>query len=187
MKQLRSDGRSEEVYQAKIEALEKKVQQLSHQLEETRSQKELTLSKLSLTESTSTSGLPGERVEAEVSLDSASTSSNQALDSVHIEEAVMSSSQVPRVPMPSLFQPFPPSSGALPTPLMPENVDPTSSSIPELSPRAPAPYSFAQPEVPATVSRCPICEVEFTTQNFPEIQQHVNQHIDESESYKECP
>ena len=97
----------------------------------------------------------------------------------------MTTSQVPRVPMPSLFQPFPPSSGILPTPLMPENIDPTTSSIPELNPRVPAPYSYAQPEVPAAVSHCPICEVEFTTQNFLEIQQHVNQHIDET--YKECP
>ena len=187
MKQLRSDGRSDEVYQAKIEALEKKVQQMSHQLEEARSQQELTLSKLSLAESTSTStSLPGERVE--VSLGSASTNSNQALDSVHIEEAVMTSSQAPRVPMPSLFQPFPPSSGTLPTPLMPENIDPTSSSIPELSPRVPAPYSFTQPEVPATVPRCPICEVEFTTQTFLEIQRHVFQHIVKTdESYKQCP
>lgn len=188
VKQSKTGGRSEEAYQAKIEALEKTVQQMGRQLEEARSQQELTLSNLSLAESISTtSGLPGARLEtAAVSLDSASTSSNQALDSVHIEEAVMTSSQAPRVPMPSLFQPFPPTSGTLPTPLMPENIDPTTSSIPELSPRVPAPYSFTQPEVPAPVSQCPICEVEFTNQEtFLEIQQHVNQHIDES--YHECP
>ena len=84
--------------------------------------------------------------------------------------------------MPSLFRPFPAASGDLnlPTPLMPENVGPTS--IPELTPRAPAPYSFSQPSL---VSHCPICQVEFGNENLEEVQRHVNRHMDES--CRECP
>ena len=188
MKQKRSDSRPDEgVYQAKIESLEKEVERLSHQLAQAQqAQQTQRPQDLSLAErSSGDNSLAGERLEAAVSLGSVSTSSNQALDSVQIEQALHTSSQGPRVPMPSLFQPFPPASGVLPTPLMPENIDPTTAPIPELTARLPAPYSFAQTEAPAVVSQCPICEVEFTTENFLEIQQHVNRHIDES--YRECP
>ena len=51
---------------------------------------------------------------------------------------------------PSLFQPFPPdpsevvvSQQPLPRPLLPVNIDPTATFVPELLPRQPAPYRCA--------------------------------------------
>ena len=208
MKERKIEGKSDEVYLAKIASLERKIQELSRQEDTGRSQ-ELHLSEVSR----AVSSREGEGSSVG-SLDSVSTSSNTAMDSIQIQEAVQTlrppqfpqlPPRVPRVPMPSafqpsLFQPFPPApgvehqpslqtTGVLPRPLQPENVGPTSlasvtsgTSIPELTPRAPAPYSFSQPSL---VSHCPICQVEFGNENLEEVQRHVNRHMDES--CRECP
>ena len=198
MREMKTDGKSDEVYLSKIDSLESKVQQLSLQLDEARRSQELHLSQLSKAVS---STREGEMSLGAESLESVSTNSNTAMDSVQINQALLTSQtpppQEPRVPMPSafqpsLFQPFPPGSGSgvLPSPLQPENVGPSTlsstlssiSSVPELTPRAPAPYSFSQPSF---VSHCPLCQMEFTTESLLQIQEHVNRHIDES--YHECP
>jgi len=200
LKEKMSGGNSDSVYLAKIDSLEQKVQEMSRQLDEARRSQELHLSELSRAVSSSGGSLVGESL---ASVSSTTSNSNSAMDSVQIQEAVRTCqaearTELPRVPMPSLFQPFPAASVVqsqpqplpLPTPLMPENVGPTGppSSIPELIPRPPAPYSFSQSSTvsqSAPVSHCPICQKEFTRETFLEIQQHVNHHIDDN--CHECP
>ena len=146
--------------------------------------------------------------EREVSLDLVSdTGSN--MDSVKINKAIESSMEtstaqvaeggtgaVPRVKMPpaSLFRPLGLQSGlgaALPSPLMPEVVAPTStiSAIPELTPRLPAPYSSG-PETRhevKTILNCPLCEATFPQDRLDQLQAHVDNHIDTDTDTRSCP
>ena len=159
--------------------------------------------------SSSGGSLLGEREVMRESLDLVSdTGSN--MDSVKINRAIESSLEnssasvgaeggntgqatgaVPRVKMTpaSLFRPLGLQNGSgapLPRPLMPEIVAPTSS-IPELTPKSPAPYSSApesRHEV-KTILNCPLCEKTFPQDCLEELQAHVNNHIDTDT--RSCP
>merc|ERR1719225_1317904 len=103
----------------KIDSLENKIVQLSEELRAARLEQDMKLSQIS------------------------NISGESNMNSVKINDAVTNSTRAPIVKMPSLFHPFPPKSEivpdadpSLPTPLLPENIDPTVL-IPELQPREP--------------------------------------------------
>merc|ERR1712012_275890 len=136
-----------------IESLKKTIEKLTEELRQAHLAQDLKLSEIQSAVNNSSNSSLVERVErlSEVSLDTCSDTSN--MDSVRIEQAVKSSLQhKPVVRMPGLFNPIlhrpqPPfvesqasaASAPLPTPLLPDNCHP--STIPELVPRRPAPYS----------------------------------------------
>jgi len=196
-----------EIYVTKIDSLENKIIKLTEELKQARIlQQDVNLSEIKSAVSSSSHNNSMVSDNRELSLDTLSSTSN--MDSVRIQEAVMSSSQVrsspePAVkkPMPSLFNPIVeaqnvnPNTGArpkhgvfsnvpLPVPLVPDNVGPTS--IPELVPRRPAPYSMGAAAIPAaTQLNCPLCEVTFSSDQIDKLQEHVNRHIDDTT--KTCP
>ena len=197
-----SDARTVEDYAAKIDSLETKIVKLSEELRQARLSQDLQLSQIREAVGSSTNSSLGYDRE-DVSIGMVSDTSN--LDSVRIDQAVRSS-QMPVVKIPNQVI-FRPGAGAtaLPHPLMPENVDPTTL-IPELTPRTPAPYalsssSSSSPTSPSSTANappaeaiiidetaflnCPLCEEKFPAQLVDKLQQHVNKHIDEN--YKNCP
>lgn len=141
----------------------------------------------------------GSSTRDEYSMVSSSMESN--MDSVKINDAVALklNENVPVVKMPSLFQPFPPKTEAvpapdssLPAPLLPENMDPTIL-LPELQPRTPAPYSsrasaehsLENPPEPENLElECPLCEERFVPGSQDLLQRHVDHHL---EDVVECP
>merc|ERR1719471_1946462 len=140
-------------YVDKIDSLEKTIEKLTEELRQAHLAQDLKLSEIQSAVNNSSNSSLVERVErlSEVSLDTCSDTSN--MDSVRIEQAVKSSLQhKPVVRMPGLFNPIlhrpqPPfvesqasAAAPLPTPLLPDNCHP--STIPELVPRRPAPYSI---------------------------------------------
>jgi len=91
---------------------------------------------------------------------------------------------------PSLFQPFPPdpsevvvSQQPLPRPLLPVNIDPTATFVPELLPRQPAPYSFSSGPRSGPLE-CPLCGESYSADSVAALQEHVQQHM---EDVVECP
>jgi len=203
-KKLETNSTSE-IYVTKIDSLETKITKLTEELRQARMLQDVNLSEIksAVSSHSNNSSLVGEG--RELSLDTVSSTSN--MDSVRIQEAVMSSSQVRsspepavKMPMPSLFNPIveapiantntgaKPKRGVpnitLPVPLIPDNVGPTS--IPELVPRRPAPYSMGAAAKPAaTQLNCPLCEVTFPSDQIDKLQEHVNRHIDDTT--KTCP
>ena len=204
-------------YVDKIDSLEKTIEKLTEELRQAHLAQDLKLSEIQSAVNNSSNNSMVERVErlSEVSLDTCSETSN--MDSVRIEQAVKSSLQhKPVVRMPGLFNPIlhrpqPPfvesqasASAPLPTPLLPDNCHP--STIPELVPRRPAPYSTCSnnnssnnstPErssagasvmsslVQHSLLKCPLCADTFDQEKVEDLQRHVNKHIDDN--YKNCP
>jgi len=192
-------------YTEKIDSLENKVVQLSEELRHARMSQDLQLSHFSRAVSQASS-VTIDRDDFS-SLDSASGTSN--MNSVRINEAVSTSKDDPVVKMPSLFHPFPPTSDRtqamvvdpyLPAPILPENIDPTVL-IPELQPRAPAPYacsSGSSSDTPEILHEdaaapnnmvdekleCPMCDTTFPIGSSELLQNHVHQHLD---NVVECP
>merc|ERR1719392_342973 len=205
-----SDAKTVEDYAAKIDSLETKIVKLSEELRQARLSQDIQLSQIREavgSSNNSSLGFDRDGDNSNVSIGTFSDTSN--LDSVRIDQAVRSS-QIPVVKIPNqvIFRPQPGAgdgAAALPHPLMPENVDPTTL-IPELTPRTPAPYGSSSSSSPTSPSsranappapaeatfinetsllNCPLCDDKFPAHQVDKLQQHVNKHIDEN--YKNCP
>merc|ERR1719347_1031380 len=153
--------------------MESKIVQLSEQLRAARLEQDMKLSQISKDISQNSSTRDQYSIVSTISGES-------NMDSVKINDALTNTARGPVVKMPSLFHPFPPkpeslpvSDPSLPTPLLPENIDPTVL-IPELQPREPAPYSSVGCSEDSTEERvvnpavveeaeleCPMCDERF--------------------------
>jgi len=192
-------------YTMKIDSLESKIVQLSEELRAARLEQDMKLSQISKDISQNSSSNSSTTTTRDQYSMISNISGESNMNSVKINDAVTNSNRTPIVKMPSLFHPFPPKSEivpdadpSLPTPLLPENIDPTVL-IPELQPREPAPYSSigcagdsAEQSVENPVEaepqkaelECPMCDEKFGGECHEALQQHVDQHL---ESVVECP